>query len=115
MTDKEQTGYEMELALSEQLQSEVRLTNEQLYYLIRLAMNPCIDAPQEVRPCVLHELQAFLETIVEQKRIRFQPLMRARMEACWAMFKERVRPYVSGAVQSRAVARAAHVEARSSI
>lgn len=115
MTSKEQTGYEMECALSETLISEVRLTNEQLYYLIALAMNPCIDNPEKIRPIVLHELYAFLQTILVDKRIRFQPLMAARLAARWEAFKERTTPYLANATPSRAAASAARKEVHSSI
>lgn len=116
MTDSEQTAYEMELALAEQATvQEIEITNEQFYYLCRLAMNPCIDAPERLRPIVLHEVAAFLEKIVRGRGCRFQPMMRGRLETCYEAFCKRVQPYLVDGQQSRGAARAARAELKAAI
>lgn len=111
MTSKEQTAYEMECALAEQIESQVSLSSEQLYYMLALVLTLCIERREDMRPVVLHEVGQFSESIIPNRTIRFQPLMQKRLDDLWCEFKSNVIPYLSEGVKSRPASIAARDEA----
>jgi hypothetical protein len=115
MTKAEATGYEMECATAEHIEAWTKQSSEQLFYVASLAMEACIARPDSIRPCVLHETAEWMERLIPERTIRFQPLMQKRLDDRYAAFVEAVRPYLGDAQQSRSASQAARKELHSSI